>query len=71
MIIDCDTCPVRGDACQDCVMSLVLGPPPELEPDAEQRRAIGVLADAGLVSGVRSLPLTVVRRSERDDRRAG
>jgi hypothetical protein len=27
MIIDCDTCEVRGDACGDCVIGVLLGAP--------------------------------------------
>ena len=27
MIIDCDTCKVRGIACGDCVIGVLLGPP--------------------------------------------
>jgi predicted small lipoprotein YifL len=28
MVIDCDTCAVRGPACGDCVVSVLLGGPP-------------------------------------------
>lgn len=27
MLIDCDTCVVRGDACDDCVIGVLLGTP--------------------------------------------
>jgi hypothetical protein len=27
MVIDCDRCEVRGDACGDCVIGVLLGPP--------------------------------------------
>ena len=54
MIIDCDGCAVRGDACGDCVVSVLLGARPELGPDEE--RAIGVLAEAGLVPPLRLVP---------------
>jgi hypothetical protein len=27
MVIDCDRCVVRGDACQDCVVGVLLGVP--------------------------------------------
>lgn len=27
MIIDCDSCAVRGQACGDCVIGVLLGPP--------------------------------------------
>lgn len=51
MIIDCDGCQVRGDACGDCVVAVLLGAPPELE--ADEQRALGVLAEAGLVPPLR------------------
>lgn len=51
MIIDCDGCGVRGDACGDCVVAVLLGAPPDLL--ADEQRAIGVLADAGLVPPLR------------------
>lgn len=94
--IDCDTCPVSGPACGDCVVSVLLGlpgtrsgtppgtpvqhqrprptvvrsgrPAVELEGvlvggaplpadlDLEERRALAVLAEAGLVAGLRVLP---------------
>ena len=54
--IDCDTCLVRGLACHDCVVSVLLGPPPEIEIDADEERALAVLADSGLVP-----PLRLVR----------
>ena len=38
--IDCDTCVVRGLACHDCVVTVLLGPPPELTIDEEERRAL-------------------------------
>lgn len=51
--IDCDTCAVRGLACHDCVVTVLLGPPPELSLDEEQQRALSVLADSGLVPPLR------------------
>ena len=54
MIIDCDQCEVRGLACGDCVVTVLLGAPPEgTELDLAERTAIGVLADAGLVPPLR------------------
>lgn len=32
MIIDCDRCEVRGDACRDCVVGVFLGVPGVVEP---------------------------------------
>ena len=54
--IDCDTCVVRGLACHDCVVTVLLGPPPQGELDAAERTAIDVLAGSGLVP-----PLRLVR----------
>jgi len=51
--IDCDTCVVRGLACHDCVVTVLLGPPPELTLDDDERRALDVLADGGLVPPLR------------------
>ncbi len=54
MIIDCDTCTVRGEACGDCVVALLIGPPPAL--NNEEQRAIEVLAASGLVPPLRLAP---------------
>ena len=51
--IDCDTCLVRGLACHDCVVTVLLGPPPELTFDDDERQALDVLADSGLVPPLR------------------
>lgn len=51
--VDCDSCLVRGLACHDCVVSVLLGPPPELSFDEEEQRALDVLADSGLVPPLR------------------
>jgi hypothetical protein len=55
MLIDCDSCTVRGPAaCGDCVVTALLGAPPqgvELEP--AEREALDVLADSGLVPPLR------------------
>jgi hypothetical protein len=64
MIIDCDSCAVRGDACGDCVIGVLLGAPgsggielpsgaPIVQLDAPERRALDVLADQGLVPKLR------------------
>lgn len=54
--IDCDTCLVRGLACHDCVVTVLLGPPPELTMAEEDSRALEALASGGLVP-----PLRLVR----------
>ncbi|KQY63921.1 MULTISPECIES: hypothetical protein [unclassified Nocardioides] len=51
--IDCDSCEVRGLACHDCVVTVLLGPPPELAFDDDEQRALDVLADSGLVPPLR------------------
>jgi hypothetical protein len=51
--IDCDTCVVRGLSCHDCVVTVLLGPPPELSFDAEEQEALAVLAESGLVPPLR------------------
>jgi hypothetical protein len=57
--IDCDTCEVRGLACHDCVVTVLLGPPPELTFDDDEQRALDVLADSGLVPPLRMVePVT-------------
>jgi hypothetical protein len=69
MIIDCDGCVVRGTACGDCVIGVLLGAPgsrdggsgedglpsgaPIVQLDAPERRALDVLADQGLVPKLR------------------
>jgi len=61
MLIDCDSCAVRGDACSDCVMSVLVAPPPVVEWDEDERRALALLADAGLLPRLRLVaPLDVV-----------
>lgn len=61
MLIDCNQCAMQHtSACHDCVVSHlladVLGP---IEVDPEQAAALEVLADAGLVPGLRLMPRVV------------
>ncbi|CAB4847974.1 unannotated protein [freshwater metagenome] len=59
MIIDCDTCAVRGPACQDCVITCLLGPPSWLDGEGlpgEEVAALAVLAGSGLVPPLRLVP---------------
>jgi hypothetical protein len=53
--IDCDDCAVRGRGCDDCVVSVLLGVPETLLDD--ERRALEVLADAGLAPRLRLVPV--------------
>jgi hypothetical protein len=50
MIVDCDCCAVRGGACRDCVITLLLGAPPGgVDLDGTERFALHSLAEAGMV----------------------
>lgn len=53
MLIDCDTCSVRGDNCSDCVVTVLLGMPAVLELDDDEKRALDALAGQGLVPPLR------------------
>jgi hypothetical protein len=57
MLIDCDTCIARGDACRDCVVTVLFdGPPAGIDLDEDERAAIGSLASAGLLPPLRLVP---------------
>jgi len=69
MIIDCESCTVRGDACAECVVTFLTIPvrpthlpatvtasgegPGPIELDDAEQGAIGVLARSGLVPPLR------------------
>ncbi|HEX7322343.1 MAG TPA: hypothetical protein VF299_05310 [Mycobacterium sp.] len=55
LTIDCDDCAVRGPACRDCVVSVLLGVPADLLED--ERAALEVLAQAGLAPRLRLVPV--------------
>jgi hypothetical protein len=64
MLIHCDRCEVRGLACSDCVVSVLLGPAEQAaELGGAEQRAIDVLAGAGLVP-----PLRLVVKSDESPR---
>lgn len=83
MIIDCDSCEVRGQACGDCVIGVLLGAPssrtaevdgaglpsgaPIVQLDAPERRALDVLADQGLVPKLRLVAAPPRRTSATTD----
>ena len=61
MVIDCEGCTARGPACGDCVVTVLLGAPPDgVHLDETERRALAALADGGLVP-----PLRLVTGSKR------
>ncbi len=53
--VDCDSCVVRGpSACGDCVVTVLLGAPPAgVHIDVDERAALDVLAQAGVVPPLR------------------
>lgn len=53
MIIDCDRCEMRDVACDDCVVTALLGISPAEDVDAQTTSALRVLADGGLVPPLR------------------
>ena len=55
VVIDCDDCAVRGAACRDCVVSVLLGVPETLSQD--ERTALEVLAEAGMAPRLRLVPI--------------
>ena len=54
MVIDCDGCSAKGPACGDCVVTVLLGAPPDgVRLDETERAALAALADGGLVPPLR------------------
>jgi hypothetical protein len=50
MIVDCTTCPVRGQRCDGCVVTALFEPgSSELPLDAAEARAVAMFVGAGLV----------------------
>ena len=72
MLIDCDACVMKGPGCRDCVVSVVLGLPPEqssLRIDDEELAALDVLAQSGLVPPLRLVHAVDSAELELDHRR--
>jgi len=60
---------MRDLACADCVVTVLLGAEPgSLEMDETEARALGVLADSGLVPRLRLVPLGLPTMPGRPDR---
>jgi hypothetical protein len=53
MLIDCDRCEMRDIACDDCVINVLLGAPPEVELNDDTATALRHLADGGLIPPLR------------------
>jgi hypothetical protein len=57
VLVDCDSCAVRGPACGECVVSVLVGAPPTgVELDEAEQEALRLLADAGMVPRLRLVP---------------
>ncbi|MBP2418343.1 hypothetical protein ACFFOM_16105 [Microlunatus capsulatus] len=56
--VDCASCVARGPAaCGDCVISVLLGSPPQgVDLDDDEQAALSALADQGLVPPLRLVP---------------
>lgn len=68
--VDCGTCAVRGRACSDCVISVLLGVPEDDPVDlaAEEEIALAALAESGLLPPLRLVrPVTVEEEVTDDD----
>jgi len=65
LVVDCDTCQVRGHACGDCVVTCLLGGPPEpVELDGDEVGALDALAGLGMLPPLRLV--TAVSSTEPD-----
>jgi hypothetical protein len=64
MLIDCDSCRVRGTGCGDCVISLLLGADQDsLDLDEAETAAFGALAEGGLTPPLRLVPVRSGRQT--------
>ncbi|MBV9383716.1 MAG: hypothetical protein JOY82_25785 [Streptosporangiaceae bacterium] len=54
MVIDCDRCDMRGIACGDCAVAVLIGEPRHRASlDVAERRALTVLANAAMIPPLR------------------
>ncbi|MEJ7649194.1 MAG: hypothetical protein WKF57_09200 [Nakamurella sp.] len=66
MHIDCETCSIRGFGCSGCVITMLLGAPPEgVEFDETEQAALEVLAESGLIRPLLISGPEIVTRSVR------
>lgn len=66
LTIDCDTCAVRGPACDGCLVSVLMGHPDQAPVvlDDDERQALTALAGQGLLPPLRLVPSDVVEVAE-------
>jgi hypothetical protein len=60
MLIDCESCRVRGVGCSDCVISLFIDGADGVNPvdlNDSERQALEVLAEGGLAPPLRLVPM--------------
>ena len=75
MLIDCDACTVRGPACADCVVTVLLRIEPAaqdtggVELDHAEEAALAALAGSGLVPPLRLVPTSGAPAVRGDDGR--
>ena len=61
MLIDCEACKVRDVACNDCVVTVLLGKSDAfVDLDDAEHEAVGALAEQGLVPPLRLVPVAVI-----------
>lgn len=78
MIVDCMTCPVRGQNCDDCAVTVLRAPRAAehlpswdlrssegLELDAAESRVVSIFVGAGLVDASAAATLRACRDNER------
>ena len=73
MIVDCATCPVRGQRCEGCVVTVLLAHPVApvqtgIPLDAAERAAVAMFVDAGLIDQRRAETLRAHRTQKRGGR---
>jgi hypothetical protein len=59
MTIDCGRCQMRGKGCRDCVVPVLRLVEAPGQLDEAEVRALGVLAEAGLVPPLRHEPMVL------------
>lgn len=62
--VDCGGCVLRGIACSDCLIGVLVGPPRPVEWDETELRAIEALVEGGLVPKLRLTPMPRTSRRE-------
>ncbi|AKU17145.1 hypothetical protein [Luteipulveratus mongoliensis] len=64
MIVDCQTCPVRGTRCEDCMVTAMLTiSVHDLPLDPAEREALTMLVSSGLVSATEAHQATARREA--------